>query len=107
MGFDSTELNINILPRRCMILSTFSNLLLVLNSSVNIMIYGWKDKKFREILLKTFHLTAFLGEPGNSEITTINLPLGAVKVEKDTFEEVEETKPLTDAVSTIDITVTV
>ena len=81
-----------------MILSTFSNLLLVLNSSVNIMIYGWKDKKFREILLKLAHLTAFLGDHGNSELIS-NLPLGAVKLEKDASEEVEETKQLVDEVS--------
>ena len=33
-------------------MSDFSHLLLVLNSSVNIIIYGWKDAKFRELLLK-------------------------------------------------------
>ena len=81
-----------------MILSTFSNLLLVLNSSVNIMIYGWKDKKFREILLKLLHLTAFLGNQGNCE-TISNIPLGTVKAEKEASEEVEETKQLVDLAS--------
>lgn len=37
---------------RCSLMSDFSHLLLVLNSSVNIIIYGWKDAKFRELLLK-------------------------------------------------------
>ena len=37
-------------------MSDFSHLLLVLNSSVNIIIYSWKDKKFRELLFKLFYL---------------------------------------------------
>ena len=41
-------------------MSDFSHLLLVLNSSVNIIIYGWKDKKFRELLLKLFNLECFV-----------------------------------------------
>jgi len=39
-------------PKWCSLMSDFSHLLLVLNSSVNIIIYGWKDAKFRELLLK-------------------------------------------------------
>ena len=45
---------------RCTVMSDFSHLLLVLNSSVNIIIYGWKDKKFRELLLKLFNLECFV-----------------------------------------------
>ena len=45
---------------RCSVMSDFSHLLLVLNSSVNIIIYGWKDKKFRELLLKLFNLECFV-----------------------------------------------
>ena len=41
-------------------MSDFSHLFLVLNSSVNIIIYGWKDKKFRELLLKLFKLECFV-----------------------------------------------
>ena len=41
---------------RCSMMSDFSHLLLVLNSSVNIVIYGWKDSKFRELLLKLLNL---------------------------------------------------
>ena len=41
-------------------MSDFSHLLLVLNSSVNIIIYGWKDKKFRELLLKLFKVECFV-----------------------------------------------
>ena len=37
-------------------MSDFSHLLLVLNSSVNIIIYGWKDAKFRELLMKLLNL---------------------------------------------------
>lgn len=37
-------------------MSNFSHLFLVLNSSANIIIYGWKDVKFREVLLNSFHL---------------------------------------------------
>ena len=39
-------------------MSDFSHLLLVLNSSVNIVIYGWKDAKFRELLLKLLNLSS-------------------------------------------------
>ena len=41
-------------------MSDFSHLFLVINSSVNIIIYGWKDKKFRELLLKLFKLECFV-----------------------------------------------
>ena len=33
-------------------LSKFSNLLLVINSGGNILIYGWNDRKFYDVLLK-------------------------------------------------------
>ena len=46
-------------------MSDFSHLFLVLNSSVNIIIYSWKDKKFRELLLKLFHLECLV-QVGNS-----------------------------------------
>ena len=39
-------------------MSDFSHLLLVLNSSVNIVIYGWKDAKFRELLMKLLKLNS-------------------------------------------------
>ena len=40
-------------------MSVFSHVLLVFNSSTNIIIYSWKDKKFRNLLkrkLNVFHL---------------------------------------------------
>ena len=40
-------------------MSVFSHVLLVFNSSTNIIIYSWKDKKFRNLLkrkLNIFHL---------------------------------------------------
>ena len=40
-------------PYWCEILSLISHLLLVLNSSTNILIYCWKDTKFRKELLET------------------------------------------------------
>eukprot|EP00092_Neocalanus_flemingeri_P097539 GFUD01124309.1.p1 GENE.GFUD01124309.1~~GFUD01124309.1.p1 ORF type:complete len:115 (-),score=38.05 GFUD01124309.1:61-405(-) len=49
-------------PKWCSILSNFSHLFLVLNSSVNIIIYGWKDNKFREVLIQLLHLNCFLKE---------------------------------------------
>ena len=51
---------------RCRILSNFSHLFLVLNSSVNIIIYGWKDNKFREILIDIFHLNCILKQSSRS-----------------------------------------
>ena len=56
---------------RCDILMRFSHLFLVLNSSVNIIIYGWKDNKFREILTKLFHLNCLLRQ---NNIVTMNTP---------------------------------
>ena len=50
-------------------MSDFSHLFLVLNSSVNIIIYSWKDKKFRELLLKLFHLECLV-QPANTRVTT-------------------------------------
>ena len=46
----------SLLPHRCSVLSDFSHLFLVLNSSVNIIIYGWKDAKFRSVLFARLHL---------------------------------------------------
>ena len=40
-------------------MSVFSHVLLVFNSSTNIIIYSWKDKKFRSLLkrkLNIFHM---------------------------------------------------
>ena len=51
-------------------MSDFSHLFLVLNSSVNIIIYCWKDKKFRELLLKLFHLECLVPPP-ISRVTTV------------------------------------
>ena len=51
---------------RCSIMSDFSHLFLVLNSSVNIIIYSWKDKKFRELLLKLFYLECLVNSEGPS-----------------------------------------
>ena len=42
-------------------MSVFSHVLLVFNSSTNIIIYSWKDKKFRNLLkrkLNIFHWEA-------------------------------------------------
>lgn len=47
-------------------MSDFSHLFLVLNSSVNIIIYSWKDKKFRELLLKLFYLECLVNSEGPS-----------------------------------------
>merc|ERR1712142_407346 len=93
-------------PEWCIILSIFSNLLLVLNSSVNIMIYGWKDKKFREILLKLFYLNNLVRDSSTSELprAASRIPLKTVENEKDGSEEVCVTKPLVDEVSTTLVT---
>ena len=36
---------------RCDFVSEISHLLLVLNSSTNLLVYCWKDKKFRKVLM--------------------------------------------------------
>ena len=41
---------------RCEILSHISHFLLVFNSSINILIYCWKDAKFRALLLASLGL---------------------------------------------------
>ena len=47
-------------PDWCSQLSHFSNILLVLNSSVNIVIYCWKDPSFRNwIILTKFYTVSF------------------------------------------------
>ena len=46
-------------------MSNFSHLFLVLNSSANIIIYGWKDIKFREVLLNSFHLNWLMSTEGD------------------------------------------
>ena len=56
---------------RCSVMSDFSHLFLVLNSSVNIIIYSWKDKKFRELLLKLFHLECLV-QPARTRVTTVD-----------------------------------
>ena len=49
----------NPLLGRCDVLSIFSHLLLVVNSSINIVIYCWKDEKFRKVTnIKYFSLIA-------------------------------------------------
>ena len=40
-------------PDWCSQLSHVSNILLVLNSSVNIVIYCWKDPSFRNLIIQT------------------------------------------------------
>jgi hypothetical protein len=49
--------------RRCEILSHCSHFLLVFNSSINILIYCWKDTKFRAHLLASLGLRS-LQVPG-------------------------------------------
>ena len=47
-------------PDRCFQLSHVSNILLVLNSSVNIVIYCWKDPSFRNWIISTkFYSVSF------------------------------------------------
>merc|ERR1719215_290146 len=48
-------------PYWCEILSLISHLLLVLNSSTNILIYCWKDTKFRKMLFETLGGNKFGG----------------------------------------------
>jgi hypothetical protein len=51
------QLIIHVLPScRCEILSHCSHFLLVFNSSINILIYCWKDAKFRALLLDSLGL---------------------------------------------------
>ena len=52
-------------------MSDFSHLFLVLNSSVNIIICSWKDKKFRELLLRLFHLECLV-QPATSRVTAVD-----------------------------------
>ena len=51
-------------PEWCSQLSHVSNILLVLNSSVNIVIYCWKDPSFRNLIIQRnfyrFSLSTFL-----------------------------------------------
>ena len=73
---------------RCAVLSHFSHLLLVLNSSVNIIIYGWKDAKFRELLINLVNLNCLkskVSENGsNKNVTEISLfPLNSYSVRKE------------------------
>ena len=56
---------------RCSVMTDFSHLFLVLNSSVNIIIYSWRDKKFRELLLRLFHLEC-LFQPASSRVTAVD-----------------------------------
>jgi len=57
-------------PLWCEVLTTFSHLLMVVNSSANIVVYCWKDEKFRGVLLtklgchKVFAI--FANPPGKS-----------------------------------------
>ena len=40
----------------CELLMQVSHVLLVFNSSINILIYSWKDRKFRKVLLSKLGL---------------------------------------------------
>ena len=44
--------NLLVMLCRCDVLSLLSHFLLVTNSSVNIVIYCWKDEKFRQVFLQ-------------------------------------------------------
>jgi len=76
-------------PKWCSILSNFSHLFLVLNSSVNIIIYGWKDNKFREVLLQQLHLNCCMKENTSlvmSNMSMIDTPMTMVnRVEDNTI----------------------
>ena len=65
---------------RCSILSNLSHFLLVLNSSVNIIIYGWKDSKFREVLLQLLHLNYLMKENSSPVVSGVSRPNCGVKV---------------------------
>jgi len=73
-------------PAWCSVLINISHLFLVLNSSVNVIIYGWKDNKFREILLQTFHLNWMLKQ----KITQMTSTNSKTEAQTRTIEETEE-----------------
>ena len=80
-------------------MSVFSHVLLVFNSSTNIIIYSWKDKKFRNLLkrkLNIFHLPV----ANNSYMETVQRPgttLGSRTKRKGTEETVIGGEPGSDS----------
>ena len=80
-------------------MSVFSHVLLVFNSSTNIIIYSWKDKKFRNLLkrkLNIFHLPV----ANTSYMETVQRPgttLGSRAKRKGTEETVIGGEPGSDS----------
>merc|ERR1712062_503301 len=59
------------------ILTSSSNFLQVLNSSINIIIYCWKDDKFRIVLFQMLKLHRPMREQSNGKISPANTSLNS------------------------------